>query len=187
MMGKDARFNVVGQLDSLRRYARALTRDPDEAEDLVHDALLRAYQGRRQFRAGHSLKAWLLSVLHNAFVDGLRKRRAEARRLAHIAETAPREAPPNQDHAVRLAQVRSAFMELPESQRAVLHLIVLEGLSYQEAAATLGIPLGTLMSRLGRARAALRSPEESPATSPERDVPRSPRLRVVGGSDDPAT
>lgn len=186
MMGKDARFNVVGQLDSLRRYARALTRDEDEAEDLVHDALVRAYQGRRQFRAGRSLKAWLLSVLHNAFVDTVRKRRAEARRLSHVAEMAPREAPPNQDHAVHLAQVRNAFMELPESQRAVLHLIVLEGLSYQEAAATLSIPLGTLMSRLGRARAALRSREDPPATSAEQPLARSPRLRVVGGSDDPA-
>jgi len=185
-MPKDARFDVVGQLDSLRKYARALTRDADEAEDLVHDALLRAYQGRRQFRAGHSLKAWLLSVLHNAFVDGIRKRRAEARRLAHVAEIAPREVPPSQDHAVRLAQVRAAFLELPDSQRAVLHLIVIEGLSYQEAAATLGIPLGTLMSRLGRARAALRSGEEPSAAAPEQPFPRSTRLRVVGGSDDPA-
>jgi len=186
MMRKDARFNVVGQLDSLRRYARTLTRDEHEAEDLVHDALLRAYQGRRQFRAGCSLKAWLLSVLHNAFIDTVRKRRAETRRLAHVAEMAPREAPPNQDHAVRLAQVRKAFMELPESQRTVLHLVVLEGLSYQEAAATLGIPLGTLMSRLGRARAALRSQEEPSAGSSEPHVGRPTRLRVVGGSDDPA-
>src|SRR5262244_1774962 len=162
MMRKDARFNVVGQLDSLRNYARVLTRDADEAEDLVHDALLRAYQGRRTFRAGQSLKAWLLSVLHNVFIDTVRKRRAETRRLARVAEIAPHAAPPNQDHAVRLAQVRQAFMELPESQRAVLHLIVLEGLSYQEAAVTLGIPLGTLMSRLGRARAALRAREDPP-------------------------
>jgi RNA polymerase sigma-70 factor (ECF subfamily) len=186
MMRKDARFNVVGQLDSLRNYARALTRDEDEAEDLVHDALLRAYQGRRNFRPGCSLKAWLLSVLHNAFIDTVRKRRAEARRLARVAEIVPREAPPSQDHAVHLAQVRQAFMELPESQRAVLHLVVLEGLSYQEAAATLGIPLGTLMSRLGRARAALRSREELPAGSAERHFAGTTRLRVVGGSDDPA-
>jgi RNA polymerase sigma-70 factor (ECF subfamily) len=103
-----------------------------------------------------------------------------------VAEIAPREALPNQDHAVRLAQVRNAFMELPESQRAVLHLIVIEGLSYQEAAATLGIPLGTLMSRLGRARAALRSREEPSAVAPEQHFHRSTRLRVVGGSDEPA-
>jgi len=185
-MPKDARFNVVAQLESMRKYARALTRDADEAEDLVHDALLRAYERRRRFRAGQNLRAWLLAVLHNAFIDIVRKRRAEARRLARVAEIAPREAPPNQDHAVRLAQIRAAFMELPDSQRAVLHLIVLEGLSYQEAAATLGIPLGTLMSRLGRARAALRSGEEPSAAAPERHFSRSTRLRVVGGSDDPA-
>ena len=183
-MPKDARFNVVGQLESMRKYARALTRDADEAEDLVHDALLRAYERRRRFRAGQNLRAWLLAVLHNAFIDIVRKRRAEARRLARVAEMAPRETPPNQDHAVRLAQVRAAFLELPDSQRAVLHLIVIEGLSYQEAAATLDIPLGTLMSRLGRARAALRSGEESSAAAPE-PFARSARLRVVGGSDDP--
>jgi RNA polymerase sigma-70 factor (ECF subfamily) len=186
MKPENARFNVIGQLAALRRYARSLTRDEADAEDLVHDALVRAYERRRTFRPDRSLKAWLLAVLHNAFIDGVRKRRAEGHRLARAAEIAPQESPPTQDHAVRLAQVRQAFMALPDEQRAALHLVALEGLSYQEAAATLGIPLGTLMSRLGRARAALRAMDEPSAASPEQQAARPSHLRVVGGSDDPA-
>jgi RNA polymerase sigma-70 factor (ECF subfamily) len=83
---------------------------------------------------------------------------------------------------VRLRQIQQAFMSLPEEQRAVLHLVAIEGLSYQEAAESLGIPVGTLMSRLGRARAALRTFEAGPAQAAV-GRPR-PNLRVVGGSHD---
>src|SRR5262245_38907554 len=119
MSSENARFNVIGQLAALRRYARSLTRDEADAEDLVHEALVRAYGRRRTFRPDRSLpdrslKAWLLSVLHNVFIDAVRKRRAEGQRLARTAEIAPQESPPAQDHAVRLAQVRQAFMTLPE-------------------------------------------------------------------------
>jgi RNA polymerase sigma-70 factor (ECF subfamily) len=186
MKPENARFNVIGQLAALRRYARSLTRDEADAEDLVHDTLVRAYERRQTFRPDRGLKAWLLSVLHNAFIDGVRKRHAEGHRLARAAEITPRESPPAQDHAVRLAQVRQAFMALPDEQRAALHLVALEGLSYQEAAGALGIPLGTLMSRLGRARAALRAMDEPSAVSPEQPAARPSHLRVVGGSDDPA-
>jgi RNA polymerase sigma-70 factor (ECF subfamily) len=185
MKPKTACFNVIGQLATLRRYARSLTRDEGEAEDLVHNALVRAYERRRTFRPDRNLKAWLLSVLHNVFIDSVRKQRAESVWLARAAELAHNEAPPAQDHAVRLTQVRQAFMILPDEQRVALHLVALEGLSYQEAAATLGIPLGTLMSRLGRARAALRSVEEPSAASVEQHA--ASHLRVVGGSHDPTT
>jgi RNA polymerase sigma-70 factor (ECF subfamily) len=185
MKPKNARFNVIGQLAALRRYARSLTRDEGEAEDLVHDTLVRAYERRRTFQPDRSLKAWLLSVLHNAFIDGVRGRRAESVWLARAAELAHNEAPPAQDHAVRLTQVRQAFMTLPDEQREALHLVALEGLSYQEAAATLSIPLGTLMSRLSRARAALRAMEEPSAASAEQHGASPSHLRVVGGSHDP--
>ena len=75
------RFDIVGQLGSLRRYARSLTRDSAEAEDLVHDALVRAYERRGTFRSGGNLRAWLLSIVHNAFIDGLRSRKSEAARV----------------------------------------------------------------------------------------------------------
>jgi RNA polymerase sigma factor (sigma-70 family) len=169
------RFDILGQLGSLRRYARSLTRDGAEAEDLVHDALVRAFERRGSFRSGGNLRAWLLSIVHNAFIDGLRSRTSEAARVeqaGYLAETSI-QAP--QEHSVRLAQVREAFFTLPEEQRSALHLVAIEGLTYSEAAEVSGVPLGTLMSRIGRARAALREMEN---TTPSRT---KSHLRIVGG------
>ncbi|BCH25813.1 sigma-70 family RNA polymerase sigma factor [Mesorhizobium sp. L-8-3] len=175
-LGKSA-FDVLGQLGALRRYARSLTRDSADAEDLVQDALVRAYERRASFRHGGNLRAWLLSILHNTFVDGKRSRRAEAIRIERAGELADAFLDAPQEHSLRLTQLREAFLGLSEEQRAALHLVAIEGLSYQEAAEALAIPLGTLMSRIGRARAALRELEE---TSPA----RVRHLRVVRGSDE---
>ncbi len=173
-----SRFDVIGQLGSMRRYARSLTRDAADAEDLVHDALVRAYERRETFRQGGSLRAWLLSVLHNSFIDRARSRRAEAARAVQAEHFAETRMEPPQDHVVRLAQVREAFLDLPEEQRSALHLVAVEGFSYQEAASALGIPLGTLMSRIGRARASLRDMEDNAARQPKG------RLRIVGGRNE---
>jgi RNA polymerase sigma-70 factor, ECF subfamily len=174
MSGTD--FNVTGQLPALKRYARALTRDETEAEDLVHDTVLRAYEGRGSFRPDGDLKRWLFSVLHNAFVSSRRSRRADQRRIDVAAEISETETRASQEAALRLAQIRTAFAALPSEQREVLHLVAIEGMAYGEAAEVLGVPLGTLMSRLGRARAALRAFEagESNVVS----------LKLVRGSDD---
>lgn len=174
MNPRTPRFDVLGQLGALRRYARSLSRDASDAEDLVHDALVRAYERRSSFRSGGNMRAWLLSILHNTFVDRVRSRSAEAARAAESVRLGETALAAPQEHSVRLAQVRDAFMALPEEQRAALHLVAIEGLSYQEAADALAIPLGTLMSRIGRARAALRAMEEGlPA--------RGSHLKIVGG------
>lgn len=187
MMEDKVRFDVTAQLPALRRYGLALTRNPSDAEDLVNEALLRAYEKRASFRADKTLRVWLLSILHNCFVDGTRRERGERAKLAEAAAMTETHTPPPQEHAVRLAQIRESFMALPEEQRTALHLIAIEGLSYQDAAATLGIPTGTLMSRLGRARAALRALEETgDAAPPMRGTPRPARLKLVGGPDDAA-
>src|ERR1700719_1703075 len=81
-----APFDVLGQLTALRRYARSLTRSDVDAEDLVHDALVRAYEKRASFQSGRNLRAWLLSILHNVFIDGRRARQAETQRIARAAE-----------------------------------------------------------------------------------------------------
>lgn len=180
--------DVFGQLAPLRRYARALTRDEAGADNLVHDALVRAYERRATFRAGGSLRAWLLSILHNTFLDARRRRAADLRRDAQAAQLTEPAVPAGQESSVRLQQLRRAFMALPEEQRAALHLVTIEGLAYQQAADTLAIPIGTLMSRLGRARAALRAFEASggpaqPAALPSPKTSR-PTLRIVGGYDD---
>ncbi|MCB4769871.1 sigma-70 family RNA polymerase sigma factor [Ancylobacter sp. Lp-2] len=184
MMRKSSTFDVLGQLAALRRYARALTRDEADAEDLVQDALLRAYENRAGFDpergdAAQGLRGWLFAVLHNVFVDRRRARRAEAERERRLAEIAPVSGEPAQEHHMRLAQIRDAFMGLPEEQRAALHLVAIEGLGYAEAAAALGIPQGTLMSRLSRARGALRAIEDG-------GVATRPQLKIVGGSDEPS-
>jgi RNA polymerase sigma-70 factor (ECF subfamily) len=169
-------FDVIGQLSALRRYARSLVRNPAEAEDLVHDALLRAYEKRFTFRVGSNLRAWLMSILHNTHVDRSRSARSRLGREDAVRDAAELAAPAAQEDVVRLAQIRRAFMELPEDQREALHLVAIEELSYQEAAEALGIPVGTLMSRISRARARLRAIE---------DGSREPgRLRIVGGTDE---
>jgi RNA polymerase sigma-70 factor (ECF subfamily) len=171
-------FNVIGQLAALRRYARSLVRNPDEAEDLVHDALVRALERKSSFRSGGSLLNWLMSILHNTHIDRIRQSRASDRRHATAAELADLVAPAGQEHSVRLAQVRDAFLALPEDQREALHLVAIEELSYQEAADVLNIPVGTLMSRISRARARLRAIEHGDAEG------TVPHLRIVGGSPD---
>lgn len=174
MNPRKPRFDVLGQIGALRRYARSLTRDATDAEDLVHDALVRAYERRASFKPGGNMRAWLLSILHNAFIDGVRSRKSEAARAAESARMTDTALGPPQEHSVRLSQVRDAFMGLAEEQRAALHLVAIEGLSYQDAADALGIPLGTLMSRIGRARAALRAMEEGAPG-------RVSHLKIVGG------
>ena len=167
-----------------------LTRDETQADDLVHDALVRAYEHRATFRAGANLRTWLLAILHNTFVDRWRQREAEWRREAEISRLAETTAPAEQESRIRLQQIGRAFLTLPDEQRAALHLVAIDGLPYNEAARALGIPIGTLMSRLGRARAALRALEANDAGSatpalpapPER--PARPNLRVVGGAHD---
>jgi len=169
-------FDVIGQLGALRRYARSLVRDSAEAEDLVHDALVKAYERRVTFRKGANLRTWLLSIVHNTHVDRIRSALARKRRDDAAALEAEVSYPGDQEHAVRLRQVREAFMALPEDQREALHLIAVEDLSYQEAADTLGVPVGTLMSRVSRARASLRA-FEAEGKQPN-------HLRLVRGDDD---
>ncbi|MDD3444626.1 MAG: sigma-70 family RNA polymerase sigma factor [Zavarzinia sp.] len=178
-MTSEARRNeLIREIGAMRRYARALTRDPARADDLVQDALLRAIQGADRLRDGAPLRPWLLTIVHNGFIDMRRAEQAEGRRREAVASDPV--TPPGQEHAVRLGQVAAAFAALPPEQRAVLHLVTVEGLSYAEAAVVLDVPIGTLMSRLGRARAALRAMEAGSGDA------GTPRLRLVGGGDDDA-
>jgi RNA polymerase sigma-70 factor (ECF subfamily) len=178
MKAQTSRFDVIGQLDSLRRYARSLTRNEADAEDLVQDTLVRAYEKRSHFRQGGNLKGWLLSILHNSFIDNKRSNRSEAGGVEAMTSMADTSLQPSQEQSLHLSDIRRAFFALPEEQRAALHLVAIENLSYEEAAATLGIPTGTLMSRISRARAALRLLEGEPQAG------KTARLRIVGGRDE---
>lgn len=161
---------IEGNVPALRRYARALTRDADRADDLVQDCLERAIRKHGLWSPRGPLRAWLFKILLNIYRNDLRRDRRRGYQMPLddlIVE--PAVAPP-QPGRIALAEMAKAIDSLPNEQREALLLVVLEGASYEEAAGILGIPAGTLMSRLGRARAALRTMT---------GVTEEPRLRSV--------
>ncbi len=160
---------IEAAIPALRRYAHALVRDGDLAEDLVQDCLERAVRGRRGWRRDGPVEAWLFRILQNLFRDELRRRPRRAHLVAVEELPAGPAASGGQEARLALRDVHAAMGRLPEDQRAALLLVAVEGLAYDEAAAVLGIPRGTLMSRLARARATLRAmtdrtlPRQTPA------------------------
>jgi RNA polymerase sigma-70 factor (ECF subfamily) len=162
--------HLAEHVAGLRRYAFALTGGQQEAEDLVQDTLVRAIAAAGSFRTGGNLRAWLFSIMHNAFVSGVRRRPPPTVTLGEDAWAIAD--PPSQLVQLELRDVLSALGRLPEAQRAALSLIALEDFSYEQAAKVLDIPLGTLMSRLARGRETLRR-----IMSGDRPAP----LQVVGG------
>ena len=142
--------DIVGQLEPLRRYARVLTRNAEAAEDLVH----------------------------NIFIDERRSGLTTAARERAWTDLQPGFAAPSGEMAVRLSELRNAFLSLSQEQREALHLVAVEGLGVAEAAEILHVPSGTVMSRVGRARAALRNFEEKGDASA-----KARSFRLVGGRD----
>lgn len=143
-------------LPRLRRFALWLTREPASADDLVQASLERALSRWRSKRPDGELRAWLFSILYRLFLDGQRRAKRHARWLSLFGhEEEPRTTA--LDELIVAHATLAAFARLPTEQRALLLLISVEGLSYQEAASSLDIPIGTVMSRLSRARKALRA------------------------------
>jgi len=143
---------LVDHIPSLRRYARALTGDRWAADDLVQDTLERACDKWHLWRSGSDLRAWLFTLMHNLFASQMR--RAPPRGMVDVDEMGEmgqelRGADPQQDRAIDLQR---CLLLLPADQRAVLLLVALEDLSYAQVAGVLAIPVGTVMSRLSRAR-----------------------------------
>ena len=141
---------------ALRRYARALTRNADRADDLVQDCLERAIRKRRLWLPTGPLRSWLFRILLNLYRNEIRQGRRRGEHMPLDAMVVEPSAPAPQPGRLALAEMARAIDLLPEEQREALLLVVLEGMTYAEAAGVLGIPDGTLMSRLSRARAALR-------------------------------
>ncbi|MFC2968532.1 sigma-70 family RNA polymerase sigma factor [Acidimangrovimonas pyrenivorans] len=148
---------IEAAIPALRRYAGALVRDRDAADDLVQDCLERAVARRGDWRGQGPVRAWLFRILLNRHRD-LRRAAPRPGHLVPVEGLFPEpSAPPPQDGHLALTEVRAAMERLPEEQRQALLLVVLEGLSFEAAAEALEIPKGTLMSRLARARANLRA------------------------------
>jgi RNA polymerase sigma-70 factor (ECF subfamily) len=148
---------IEGCVPALRRYARALTRDADRADDLVQDCIERAIRKRRLWSPTGPLRAWLFKILLNLYRNELRHQRRRGELVAIEGLAVEPAIPPPQPGRIALNEMARAIEQLPDEQREALLLVVLEGATYQEAAGIIGIPAGTLMSRLGRARAALRN------------------------------
>lgn len=148
---------VVDLLPNLKRFALSLCRKGDVAEDLVQITAERAFRARAQFDPATRLEAWLFRILRNAWIDMLRRdaTRGEVIDIHEAPQADPVDSAAQADDRLMLASVRAAMKDLPEDQRAVLHLVCVEGLSYAETATALEIPKGTVMSRLSRARLAL--------------------------------
>ena len=153
--------DLVAAIPRLRRYARVLTGDAARADDLVQDTLARAWEKRRLWQAGTDLRAWLFTVMHNIHVNQLALTRREAQNVSLDADTGNGTAwqipvRANQIDRVEIKELVAQIGRLPVDQREVLILAAVEEMRYEEIAAVLSVPIGTVMSRLSRARDKLR-------------------------------
>jgi len=146
---------ITQQVPRLRRYARALTGDRSAADDLVQDTLERALSRFHLWRQGSDLRAWLFTIMHNIFVNQIRSRMRRQHEALDTEPAADTVHAPEPDW-LELRDLDAALARLPEEQRAVVLLVGLEQFTYEEAARVLGVPIGTVMSRLSRARERLR-------------------------------
>lgn len=145
---------IEQHIPRLRRYARALVGDRYAADDLVQDTLERAWNKLHLWRQGSDMRAWLFAIMHNVFVNQARSRRQEIERNMEELPVIPVRAVQGQN--LELMDLDKALRELPEEQREVLLLVAVEQMSYEETSKALSIPIGTVMSRLSRARERLR-------------------------------
>ena len=153
---------VVPEIEVLYRVARSITRNPTDAEDLVQDTMLRAYRAVHRFDGRHP-RAWLLTIMRNAQINRVRRKRPELLRdpdsaMERLADEDADDLGPEAVVVEREfdSEVENALAALPEKFRAVVDLVDIQGLSYQETADLLGVPTGTVMSRLHRARNRIR-------------------------------
>jgi RNA polymerase sigma-70 factor (ECF subfamily) len=148
------RVQLIELLPRLRRFARNLTRQPEDADDLVQIALERAWTRCEQWDTNSRLDSWMFGIIRHAWIDELRsrKRRGPQLDVDEMSETlADTQAAMN----IEVMSVQTAMLQLPEEQRTAISLVLVEGLSYKEAAQVMEIPIGTLTSRLARGRETL--------------------------------
>jgi RNA polymerase sigma-70 factor (ECF subfamily) len=151
----DFRQRLEEEIPRLRRYARALTTDASRADDLVHDTLVRALAKQHLWQPGTDLRAWLFTLMHNQNVNHIRRAIREGTSI-DIEQVSSLTANTDPSSSRMLFELRRALNKLPESQRQLVLLIGLEGMSYEQAAEVFKIPVGTVRSRLSRGREALR-------------------------------
>ncbi len=161
----EVRAQLGDLLPRLRRFARVITRNVADADDLVQVAVEKALTRASQWRPGSRLDSWMFGIMKNAWIDEIRARRRRER--VHAPEEAGLAVGDSSAAAREIAlSVQAAMARLPEEQRMAIALVLIEGLSYKDAAETLSIPIGTLTSRLSRGREALQALLEGPRSKP---------------------
>lgn len=158
----DMREQLIACLPRLRRYARALVGDRTRADDLVQDTVERAWRHRASWRREGDMRAWLFGIMHNVHVDQLRRPVLQTEALDDALPYGQAESQAD----MTLDEMSRALRTLPDDQRETLLLVVLEELQYDEVAALLNVPIGTVMSRLSRARQRLKAYREGGAQVP---------------------
>jgi RNA polymerase sigma-70 factor (ECF subfamily) len=147
---------IVALLPRLRRFARNLTRNPHDADDVVQIAVERALTRLDQWRSDARLDSWMFKIVRNAWIDELRSRQRRDK-VFLAAEAGENVGADSMASETELMSVQSAMARLPEDQREAVSLVLVEGLPYREAAEVLDVPIGTLTSRLARGREALQA------------------------------
>jgi RNA polymerase sigma-70 factor, ECF subfamily len=175
---------VEQEIPRLRRYARALTHATDRADDLVQDTLVRALAKIHLWQPGTDIRAWLFTIMHHQYVNTVRREARERTTvdIEHVSSTLTATTDPTARR--QLIELDRALARLPGEQREVVLLVGLEGMSYESVAEILGVPIGTVRSRLSRGRERLRElmgrekelPSASSATSKE-----SPQTKARAG------
>jgi RNA polymerase sigma-70 factor, ECF subfamily len=165
---------IEREIPRLRRYARALTRSVDRADDLVQETLLRAVAKAHLWQAGTDIRAWLFTIMHNQYVNMVRRASREQATvdIEHMSSSLVATTDPTASRQLR--ELERALGCLPGEQREVLLLVGLEGMSYETAAQILSVPVGTIRSRLSRGRDALRR---------LMDLPEAPRSATASGRE----
>jgi RNA polymerase sigma-70 factor (ECF subfamily) len=161
---------IIEQIPHLRRYARALLRDRDAADDLVQECLARAMDRLHTWRPDGAMRSWLFTILHNLYVNQRRKESRSPDLRADSDGLDAESAPADHDAGLAVRDIAAALGRLPQEQRSTILLVGLEGLSYEEAATVTGVPVGTVMSRLARGREKLRELMETERPVPLRRV-----------------
>jgi RNA polymerase sigma-70 factor (ECF subfamily) len=151
-------FNSLVERESprLRRYARALTRSGDRADDLVQEVLIRAISKAHLWQTGTDIRAWLFTIMHNQYVNMVRHAMREEATIDIEQMSSPLVATTDPTASCQLRELERALTCLPDEQREIILLVGLEGMSYEAAAQVLSVPVGTVRSRLSRGREALR-------------------------------
>ncbi len=178
--------HFAAEVPRLRRYARALLRDRDRADDLVQDTLLRGLEKLHLYQPGTNFRAWLFTVMHNLYVNSHR-RAARQGQTIHV-EKVQLSTPASQVARLELRDLERAMALLPEDQRTTLLLVGLEGMRYEDVAQICDVPIGTVRSRVSRGREALRHMlrgEDSGGNGPYKDAGAdlsSARAQVATGA-----